>query len=119
MDTNWCSMDAGSGCIIPKTSSDNRKVSYISRPLYFEINQNYTAERTKLPTEVPSSPETNFVVLGYQQKFVDKLLSYTLQYGHILYCIDNETSVSSEWGKFWAGYIKTRAKEETTQPACD
>lgn len=110
---------------------DFYRSNWLKNPFNPENNQNYTVERTKLPTEVPShptrtnnaffrtipsSPETNFVVLGYQQKFVDKLLSYTLQYGHILYCIDNETSVSSEWGKFWAGYIKTRAKEETTQP---
>ena len=55
-------------------------------------------------------------MLGHQQKFVDKLLSYTFQYGHVLYCIDNETSVSAEWGKFWANYIKTRAREANTQP---
>ena len=105
--------------------------NWLNNPFNPDNNRNYTVERTKLPTEVPShptrtnnpffrtipsSPETNYVVLGYQQQFVDKLLSYTLQYGHILYCIDNETSVSSEWGKFWAGYIKTRAKEETDRP---
>ena len=105
--------------------------NWLKNPFNPDNNKNYTVERTKLPTEVPShptrtnnpffrtipsSPETNFVVLGHQQKFVDKLLSYTFQYGHVLYCIDNETSVSAEWGKFWANYIKTRAREANTQP---
>lgn len=105
--------------------------NWLKNPFNPDNNKNYTVERTKLPTEVPthptrtnnsffrsipSSPQTNYVVLGHQQKFVDKILSYTLQYGHVLYCIDNETSVSSEWGKFWAGYIKTRAKEEANRP---
>ena len=110
---------------------DFYRSNWLKNPFNPENNRNYTVERTKLPTEVPShptrtnnpffrtipsSPETNFVVLGYQQKFVDKLLSYTLHHGHILYCIDNETSVSSEWGKFWSTYIKTRAREETGEP---
>ena len=105
--------------------------NWLKNPFNPDNNKNYTVERTKLPTEVPShptrtnnpffrtipsSPQTNYVVLGYQQKFVDKVLSYTLQFDHVLYCIDNETSVSSEWGKFWAGYIKTRAKEEANRP---
>jgi len=51
-------------------------------------------------------------LLGFQQKFVDKLLSYSLQFDNVLYCMDNETSVTSEWGKFWATYIKKRAAEE-------
>ena len=45
-------------------------------------------------------------VLWYQKKFVDKMLSYTLDHDHVLYCMDNETSVPSDWGKFWAKYIQ-------------
>ena len=51
-------------------------------------------------------------VLDYQQRFVDKLLSYALAYDHVLYCIDNETSVTSEWGKFWSEYIRKKAAEQ-------
>lgn len=89
-------------------------------------NSTYTAQRTKLPLEVPTHPtwtENDFFrsipthlnqaqVLAAQQRFVDKILSYTLEYKHILYCIDNETSVSSEWGKFWARYIRMAAREQ-------
>jgi len=92
-------------------------------------NSNYTQERTKLPMEVNTHPtrcdnpffwsvpshENNMPVLLYQQLFVDKLLSYSLEYDHVLYCIDNETSVTSEWGKFWSVYIQKRAAENGKQ----
>ena len=91
-------------------------------------NSTYTFEETGLPGEVESHPiktENNFfwsvpnennqqMVLKYQQKFVDKLLSYSLQYGNILYCMDNETSVTPAWGEYWATYIKTKAEEAGT-----
>ena len=86
-------------------------------------NSNYTAEETSLPTIVKSHPvatENNFfwsipkernqaIVLKYQEKFVDKLLSETLPYGHILYCMDNETAVTPAWGEYWAMYIQKQA----------
>jgi len=97
-------------------------------------NSNYTAEETELPTVVnshPSAAKNNFfrsvpkkrnqkIVLKYQQKYVDKLLSETLPYGHILYCMDNETAVTPAWGEYWSTYIKNRAAEvgrgvETTE----
>jgi hypothetical protein len=88
-------------------------------------NTSYTAERTKLPLEVPTHPtycdnpffwsipshHNNMPLLQYQQAFVDKLLSYSLEYNHILYCIDNETSVTSDWGRFWSEYIQVKAAE--------
>jgi len=100
--------------------------NWLKNPFNPQNNVNYTAERSKLPLDVPSHPiytENNFFrsipgqmsllrVLEYQQKFVDKILSFTLGYDHILYCMDNETSVTSDWGKFWAEYIRKRGKEE-------
>ena len=62
------------------------------------------------------------VVLHCQKKFVDKILSYSLQYGHVLYCMTNEIhpQYSPEWGWFWAGHIKDKAaaagkRVETTE----
>ncbi len=86
--------------------------------------KNLSSHRDKLDTLVATHPiftENNFFrsvptqmslprPLYYQQKFVDKLLSYSLKYDHILYCMDNETSVSADWGRFWADYIKKAAK---------
>jgi len=89
-------------------------------------NVSYTAYRTKLPEKVETHPtmrenpfflsipsqQNNMTLLAYQQMYVDKLLAYSLRYGHVLYCIDNETSVTSEWGKFWAEYIQKKAREK-------
>ena len=88
-------------------------------------NVNYNTRRSKLPEVVDSHPiftENNFfrsvpdqmalmVVLEYQQKFVDKVLEHSLNYDNVLYCMDNETSVTAEWGRFWADYIRKVALE--------
>ena len=88
-------------------------------------NKTYGANRTKLPLEVRTHPiytENDFFrsvptqlnnakVLEWQQKFVDKLLEHSLKFDHILYCMDNETSVPSNWGLFWARYIINKGKE--------
>jgi hypothetical protein len=87
-------------------------------------NVNYTGEQTGLPEKVgthPTQTENNFfwsvpaernqkTVLKYQQRFVDKLLSYSLKFGNVLYCMDNETSVTPEWGWYWSKYIRAKAK---------
>ena len=89
-------------------------------------NINYESRRSKLSEEVNSHPiytENNFFrsvpsqmslfkVLEHQQAYVDKLLEHSLAYDHILYCMDNETSVTSDWGKFWSDYIKKVAQEK-------
>lgn len=86
-------------------------------------NRTYTADESGLPEVVDSHPvktgnsffwsvpaENNQqVVLKYQRKFVDRILSCSLPHGHVLYCMDNETSVTPEWGKYWSEYIKERA----------
>ena len=91
-------------------------------------NSTYTAEQTGLPEVVNSHPtrtENNFfwsvpkernqeIVLKYQRRFVDKILSYSLNYGHVLYCMDNETSVTPAWGEYWAKYIQAKARQAGT-----
>ena len=91
-------------------------------------NSTYTVEDTDLPEVVDSHPtntENSFfwsvpkennqqTVLKYQQKFVDKILSYSLKYGNVLYCMDNETSVTPAWGEYWATYIKAQAEKAGT-----
>ena len=88
-------------------------------------NISYDAARVDLPEEIPTHPistdnpffwsipkqNNNMRLLWYQQRFVDKLLSYSLNYGNVLYCIDNETSVTALWGQFWSEYIKKKALE--------
>ncbi|UCF17335.1 MAG: hypothetical protein JSW59_07700, partial [Phycisphaerales bacterium] len=103
---------------------DYYRDNWAANPFNPKNNINYDAKKTALPIEVNSHPtrcENNFfwsvpaernqkTVLKYQQKFVDKMLSYSLKFGNVLYCMDNETSVTAEWGKYWSQYIKAAAK---------
>jgi len=104
---------------------DYYREHWAAGPFNPKNNINYTAEQTSLPEQVNSHPtrcENNFfwsvpaernqeTVLKYQQRFVDKMLSYSLRFGNVLYCMGNETSVTPEWGKYWSEYIKAKAKE--------
>ncbi len=88
-------------------------------------NVNYTYDQSGFAPEYPDHPgrnrqpfffttpkqRNNTVVLPYQQRFVDKMLSYTLRYDHVLYCIDNETSGEEAWATYWAEYLRRRAEE--------
>ena len=79
-------------------------------------NVNYTAKQTGLPIKVnthPTRTDNNFfwsvpaernqkIVLKYQQRFVDKMLSYSLDYDNVLYCMNNETSTPVAWGRYAA-----------------
>lgn len=104
---------------------DYYRDNWAVNPFNPKNNINYTADQTGLPEQVNSHPtrcENNFfwsvpaernqkIVLKYQQRFVDKMLSYSLGFGNVLYCMDNETSVTPQWGKYWSQYIKAKAKE--------
>lgn len=97
-------------------------------------NCNYTAEISGLKEEILTHPgqresaffhsvpslENNQLLLRYQQAYIDQLLSLSLRYPNVLYCMDNETNDSPEWGAYWADYLHQRAavagvKVETTE----
>jgi hypothetical protein len=97
-------------------------------------NLTYTADETGLKEEILTHPgqresaffhsvpalENNTRVLHHQQAYIDQLLSYSLRYPNVLYCMDNETNDSPEWGAYWAEYLQRRAaqigvKVETTE----
>ncbi len=48
----------------------------------------------------------------YQEAFVAKMLSYSLDHGNVLYCMNNETSTPAKWGQFWIRFIKERAESK-------
>lgn len=89
-------------------------------------NVNYSHEESRLAARYPDHPGTNrqpfyfttpqqkdnALVLRFQQRFVDKMLSYTLRHDHVLYCMDNETSGEEAWGAYWADYIRAQAKSK-------
>ena len=88
-------------------------------------NINYTAEQTGLSERVDHRPgysenvffqsvpaaKNQETVLKYQRSFVDKMLSHSLKFGHVLYSMDNETATAPEWGKHWSEYVKAKAKQ--------
>ncbi len=90
-------------------------------------NVNYTFEESGFVARYPDHPgankqpffyttpkqRNNRIVLEYQKRFVDELLNHSLQYNHVLYCIDNETKAEPEWGEYWAHHIKARAAKAT------
>ena len=110
-------------------SRDNWK----ENPWNPENNVNYTIKETGLSKEYPIHPASDLqaffhsipgmpnytekldIVRSYQEKYVQKLLFYSLNYGNVLYCMDNETSTPPEWGKYWIKYIKSIANKKDIQ----
>jgi len=88
-------------------------------------NVNYSYEESGFAPEYPDHPgrnrqpfffttpkqRNNTVVLRFQNRFVDKMLSHTLNYDHVLYCMDNETSAEEAWAVYWSETIRQRAAE--------
>ena len=88
-------------------------------------NINYTSKESGLAETYPDHPgadkqpffhtipamDDNKVLRRYQEAFVDKILSYSLPCGNVLYCMNNETSTPPIWGQYWMKYIKTKAAE--------
>lgn len=90
-------------------------------------NSNYTPEESGLPEVIGYEPtgqpsphpffrtvpalDNNELVLGYQQAFVNKLLSISLQYPHVLYCMHNETGERVGVGDYWAAFVREQAEQ--------
>jgi hypothetical protein len=51
------------------------------------------------------------LVRRHQERFVEKMLSYSLAYGNVLYCMNNETSTPPRWGQYWMEFIRKRADQ--------
>jgi hypothetical protein len=102
---------------------DFARAPWQNNPYNPKNNVNYTLEESGLVTEINTHPgqrenaffrsvpalENNQIVLKYQHSQVDQLLSITLKYGNVLYCMDNETNESPAWGAHWANYIREAA----------
>lgn len=90
-------------------------------------NVNYSAEESHLPNKVDDRPtakstdhaffqtvpklDDNQLVRAYQEAYVDRLLDVALEYPHVLYCVNNESNESLEWGDYWLRYVRERAKQ--------
>ncbi len=96
-------------------------------PWHPDNNVNYTNEQTGLADNYPAHPSQDRQpffhtipgmqrykkrydrVRRFQEKFVEKMLSYTLDYGNVLYCMSNETSTPPAWGRYWMKFISDKA----------
>ena len=92
-------------------------------------NINYTYEETGLSEKYPLHPSSDKqplfhsipgmpqysskldLIRSYQEAFVEKMLSYSLKYGNVLYCMNNETSTPAQWGRYWIDLISKKASE--------
>lgn len=89
-------------------------------------NVTYSPEESALTTVVDYPPQSkptdhpffktvpslanNELLLNYQKAFVDKLLSISLHYPNILYCVNNESGEEVAWSDYWADYVQQKAK---------
>ncbi|WP_114750078.1 hypothetical protein [Pleomorphovibrio marinus] len=99
---------------------DHARQEWQGDPFNPKNNVNYTYDEAKLDSIYPDHPgankqpfffttpnlDNNEVLLSFQQAFVKKLLSISLEYDNVLYCIDNETSGVEEWATYWAEFIR-------------
>ncbi|MGK0189737.1 MAG: hypothetical protein ACI9R3_005554 [Verrucomicrobiales bacterium] len=56
--------------------------------------------------------KTYDLIRKHQERFVDKMLSCSLDHGHVLYCMNNETSTPAAWGQHWIEFIQSRAQQK-------
>jgi len=102
---------------------DHSRDPWKTDPFNPSNNINYSASESGLEADYPLHPgqntqpffftvpdlENNRIVLNFQQKYVEKLLSISLNFDNILYCIDNETSGKEEWAAYWAEFIRSHS----------
>jgi len=103
---------------------DHSRDNWLNDPYNPKNNINYSYAEAKLDSVYPLHPgqnkqpffftvqelQNNEVLLKYQKAFVKKLLSISLKYPNVLYCIDNETSGAEEWAAYWARFIRENAR---------
>ena len=106
----------------------NQNIGWESQPWNPANNLNYTEADSGLASQIdgystsePSEhvffhtvPEMddNEIVRHYQEAFVDRILDATLAYPHVLYTMNNEIGEDPRWGRYWAHYIRERARRE-------
>ncbi|AEL26495.1 hypothetical protein [Cyclobacterium marinum] len=106
---------------------DHAREQWQTDPFNPKNNINYTYIEAKLDSLYPDHPgqnkqpffftppslEDNQLLLKYQQAFVEKLLSISLDFNNVLYCLDNETSGKEEWATYWAAFLREKSGEKT------
>jgi len=112
---------------------DFSRAEWLFNAFHPSLNINYTHNETGLDSLYPRHPAADVqpffhsvagmqlyspkidVVRGFQEKYVDKVLSYTFKYPNVLYCMNNETNTPVEWGQSWMSYINQTAAEQNKE----
>lgn len=115
---------------------DHSKEQWVADPYRPANNVNYTPDASGLNNNypapayrdqqpffhtIPGMPrydERLDVIRQYQERFVAKLLSYALSHGHVLYCMNNETSTPPPWGRHWIALIEEHARKKGVPVFC-
>jgi hypothetical protein len=64
-------------------------------------------------TEASETRKRNYdLVRRFQDEFMVKLLSVTLRYDNVLYCMNNETHEDPAWGQYWINLIRKTARAQ-------
>lgn len=105
---------------------DYSRQHWLSHPYNPRNNVSYSESESGLAPDYPDHPgrnkqpfffttpeqRNNALLLNFQKRFVEKLLSISLKFDHVLYCIDNETSGEEDWAVFWAEFILDKATKK-------
>ena len=109
---------------------DYAQDNWVVHPYNPDNNVTYTNDQSGLASRYPDHPWRDRqpffhtipgmpryeprldLVRKYQERFVAKMLSYSLDYGNVLYCMNNETSTPVEWGQHWMQSIRDKATEK-------
>lgn len=108
---------------------DFARAAWQDNPFNPRNNVNYDSTESTLPPTIDTHPGKNenpFFrsppglddlpgVLGYQRRFIDRLLEATLPYDHLLYCMDNETCADEGWAVYWADYLRAYSERERSE----
>jgi hypothetical protein len=108
---------------------DHSRDEWLWNPYNPANNVNYTFAESGLDSVYPRHPganvqpffftvpelDNNEVLLRYQNAFVSKLLSISLDHGNVLYCISNESGAAAEWATYWARFIRSHAGNREVQ----
>lgn len=85
-------------------------------PFTHENNVNYGRYDSGMgsASDIHQSVDRNEVVYPHLERFVDRVLDLALDYDHVIYNINNESTTGEEWERHWAAHVHRRAAEEGT-----
>ncbi len=113
-NVNYSNAESGFSGTYPRHPSDDVHSFFHGVPGHpcYELAPSSDSDpcTNRSPIPAPRKTQAQYdVVRHYQEAFVDKMLSYSLNYDHVLYVMNNETSTHSSWGIYWMNYIRSKA----------